>query len=137
GPFSIGPMTLTGAGLGSSIGLRSSVKPGTTASFGPMSIDGYAVGSSYASGEASTLGKTWIPGDLGTGGRLLAGVDSAPTYHAIAAPDLTDAGDEVLRISGANFLAGFYERGAGGSGGANAANAVLKLGTMDTTGRSL
>src|SRR5690606_38137398 len=38
---------------------------------------------------------------------------------------------------GANFLAGFYERGASGSGGANAANAVLKLGTMATTGRSL
>src|SRR5690606_36134336 len=53
------------------------------------------------------------------------------------ASDISTDGAEVLRIEGANLLAGFYERGASGSGGANAANAVLKLGTMATTGRSL
>src|SRR5690606_7195759 len=36
GPFSIGPMTLIGDNLASSVGLRSSEKPGASASFGPI-----------------------------------------------------------------------------------------------------
>src|SRR5690606_13498180 len=51
--------------------------------------------------------------------------------------DLTTAGDEILRVGGGNVSVTFHERGAGGSFGTGAGNAVLKVGTMEDTGRSI
>jgi hypothetical protein len=60
----------------------------------------------------------------------------SPSQQRISATGAVTAGADVLRISGGSLNAVVYDRGTG-SAGFNSANAVFKVSTMQTTGRSI
>src|SRR5690606_3078866 len=130
------------APVAGSIAVRFFVNPLTTSTaIGPILQTGFEHGSDYESVasyanclELSPSGQ-WIDGFITAGGRS----SFINTRHQFISSTAEGAGDPIAYFTSGDTLSSMqvYARGAGGSFGANSANAVVKVGTADTTGRSI
>jgi hypothetical protein len=109
---------------------------------GPITEVGYATATSYDATDSTTIPIAHTVSGWWVDGFITAGQRNTPitTYHQFNNDPATTANTEPTAFFTANqteALMQVFARGTGGSFGANAAAAVVKVGTSATTGRSI